>query len=109
MVVRRPCGSSVAWQSLEIVQSSARGFRLVASGAKLPIKLHSAAERLSTPCVQHRRHHGYILRMFRLFSLKLLKMLGWGTWIRTKTNRVRVCCATVTPFPIAPEPGIDAG
>src|SRR5579872_2319184 len=24
---------------------------------------------------------------------------GWGTWIRTKTNRVRVCCATVTPFP----------
>src|SRR5262249_18934983 len=25
---------------------------------------------------------------------------GWGTWIRTKTNRVRVCCATVTPFPI---------
>src|SRR5690348_2877536 len=22
-----------------------------------------------------------------------------GTWIRTKTNRVRVCCATVTPFP----------
>jgi site-specific DNA recombinase len=20
---------------------------------------------------------------------------GWGTWIRTKTNRVRVCCATV--------------
>ena len=25
--------------------------------------------------------------------------LGWGTWIRTKTNRVRVCCATVTPFP----------
>jgi hypothetical protein len=27
------------------------------------------------------------------------KKLGWGTWIRTKTNRVRVCCATVTPFP----------
>ncbi len=26
-------------------------------------------------------------------------MAGWGTWIRTKTNRVRVCCATVTPFP----------
>src|ERR1700730_14540523 len=25
--------------------------------------------------------------------------IGWGTWIRTKTNRVRVCCATVTPFP----------
>jgi hypothetical protein len=29
----------------------------------------------------------------------LLYMVGWGTWIRTKTNRVRVCCATVTPFP----------
>ena len=27
------------------------------------------------------------------------KVAGWGTWIRTKTNRVRVCCATVTPFP----------
>ena len=26
-------------------------------------------------------------------------IVGWGTWIRTKTNRVRVCCATVTPFP----------
>ena len=28
-----------------------------------------------------------------------LRGTGWGTWIRTKTNRVRVCCATVTPFP----------
>ena|SRR5690349_15928973 len=28
-----------------------------------------------------------------------LDRAGWGTWIRTKTNRVRVCCATVTPFP----------
>ena len=28
-----------------------------------------------------------------------LRRAGWGTWIRTKTNRVRVCCATVTPFP----------
>ncbi len=27
------------------------------------------------------------------------RFAGWGTWIRTKTNRVRVCCATVTPFP----------
>ena len=28
-----------------------------------------------------------------------ITVFGWGTWIRTKTNRVRVCCATVTPFP----------
>src|SRR5262245_19241882 len=32
-------------------------------------------------------------------SLGLFSECGWGTWIRTKTNRVRVCCATVTPFP----------
>jgi hypothetical protein len=24
---------------------------------------------------------------------------GWGAWIRTKTGRVRVCSATVTPRP----------
>jgi hypothetical protein len=32
-------------------------------------------------------------------QLKCAYGAGWGTWIRTKTNRVRVCCATVTPFP----------
>src|SRR5262249_29529931 len=30
---------------------------------------------------------------------RIRRPAGWGTWIRTKTNRVRVCCATVTPFP----------
>ena len=34
-----------------------------------------------------------------LASCRLTGVVGWGTWIRTKTNRVRVCCATVTPFP----------
>ena len=35
----------------------------------------------------------------RLRMLARITECGWGTWIRTKTNRVRVCCATVTPFP----------
>jgi hypothetical protein len=37
---------------------------------------------------------GYVDQMFAHITER-----GWGTWIRTKTNRVRVCCATVTPFP----------
>jgi hypothetical protein len=32
-------------------------------------------------------------------AMRAARAAGWGTWIRTKTNRVRVCCATVTPFP----------
>ena len=28
--------------------------------------------------------------------------LGWGTWIRTRTNRVRVCGSTVNLFPSGP-------
>ena len=35
-------------------------------------------------------------------AAKEIILAGWGTWIRTKTNRVRVCCATVTPFPNFP-------
>src|SRR5215467_10292638 len=46
---------------------------------------------------------GWAKRRFRetrnLRALLAWCVVGWGTWIRTKTNRVRVCCATVTPFP----------
>ena len=38
-------------------------------------------------------------RCERVQSVWAALAAGWGTWIRTKTNRVRVCCATVTPFP----------
>lgn len=31
---------------------------------------------------------------------KMEQRCGWGAWIRTKTGRVRVCSATVTPRPI---------
>jgi hypothetical protein len=46
----------------------------------------------------------YSSRCILIFARKATRaeggfQAGWGTWIRTKTNRVRVCCATVTPFP----------
>jgi hypothetical protein len=38
-----------------------------------------------------------------LTDAKCLKRFGWGTWIRTRTNGVRVRGSTVNLFPIAEE------
>ena len=39
------------------------------------------------------------LTLLLTHNFKFLKRIGWGTWIRTKTNRVRAGCSAVELSP----------
>lgn len=54
---------------------------------------------VTNQCLMLRQISALATRILGIFGAKCLILFGWGTWIRTRTNGVRVRGSTVNLFP----------